>query len=288
MIKTKALYMLLPVAAASFILVSSCERTEQVAPPEDVSIVAIVNGVPITDLEVQFEKQRSGGHGADQVPVDDKQLLDTIILREVARQKAVEAGLDNDVEFQNERYLLQAQVAVFERKRLSEIYYAQELSRAAVVSDAEARQYFEQNRNVIGQEIQIWQILRRDKDLITEDLEELLSGQSFQQVAGKRFAELPQMDKNPWELGYMKWAQIPTPWWDAIKNLDTGENSGVIQGPNARFWIIKVIDKRAVATFDYESALPRIKELLSSEKTRKFRANVEKDLLDEAQILHAD
>jgi hypothetical protein len=286
MTRTQALYMLIPVAAISFVMVSSCEQTDPVALPADVSVVATVNGVPITDLDVQFETQGSGGHGAEQVPADEKQVLDTVILREIARQKAVESGFDIDTDFQNERYHLQAQVAAFERKRLSEIYYAREQSRAAEVSDAEARKFFEQNRDIIGQEIRMWQILRRDKDLIAEDLDELLAGEPFERVAGKRFPELPQLDRKPWDLGYMNWQQIPQPWWEAIKSLNAGETSGIIQGPNERYWIIRVIDQRAVATFDFESALPRIKELLSSEKTRQFRVDIEQDLLDDSRIVY--
>ena len=284
MFKARPLHFLVLFVAAACMVVSSCERPEHDA-ASDVAVLATVNGVPITELDLLHESSTAGGHRTDEVTADQEKLLQGIVLRELAYQKAVELGFDTDPGYQEELRRLMTQVTAFKRKRLAEVFFEREFARKAVVNDEEAQEYFKRNTESIGSDIHVWQILRRDESLIAQDLDDLLQGESFEEVAGKRFQNQPQTDRKPWDLGYLRWEQVPDIWWNTIRTLKTGELSGVIRGPNDRYWIIRLVDRRQNPDVSYEDVELKIKDILKSQKTQQFREEFNRELLDDAQIV---
>jgi hypothetical protein len=284
MFKDRPLYFPVLLVAAACMVISSCERPEHDAAP-DVDVLATVNGVPITERDLSYESSTTGGHMSEETRVDHERLLQGIVLQELAYQKAVELGFDSDPEYQEALRRLMTQVTAFKRKKLAEVFFAREFSRKAAISDEEAQEYYKGNTEAIGSEIHILQILRRDENLIAQDLDELLQGESFEEVAGKRFQNLPQTDRKPWDLGYLRWEQVPDAWWSTIRTLKTGESSGVIRGTNDRYWIIKLVDRRQNPGVSYEAVELKIKDILKSQKTQQFREDFNRALLDDAQIV---
>ena len=289
MIRTTPLQLLLPALAAACTLLASCDQTAPEATPE-LDIVATVNGVPITGLDVKLESSTTGGHQTEAVPESEDTVLQRIILQELAYQKAVDAGFDSDESYQENLRRLKAQVAAFNRKKLSEVFYKRELEKRSAVSDEEAREYFEENADSIRADIRVWQIMRRDESLIEQDRDDLAQGDAFEQVAGKRFQNLPQAGSGqaPWDLGYLKWEQIPEVWWNAFDDLDVGETSDIIRSATGRYWIIKLIDKRENPDISYEDVESKIKAVLKSRRSRQFREDLDRELLEEARIVYSD
>jgi hypothetical protein len=97
---------------------------------------------------------------------------------------------------------------------------------------------------------------------------------------------MPQTDKKPWDLGYLRWEQVPGVWWSTIRELNIGETSKIIRGPNGRYWIIKLIDRRENRNISYEDAELKIKDMLKIEKIRLFREDINRSLLAEARITY--
>ena len=289
MIRTIPLQLLLPALAAACTLLASCDQTAPEATPE-LDIVATVNGVPITGLDVKLDSRTTGGHQTEAVPESEETVLQRIILQELAYQKAVDAGFDSDLSYQENLRRLKAQVAAFNRKKLSELFYKRELEKRSMVSDEDAREYFEENADSIRADIRVWQILRRDDSLIEQDREALAQGDSFEEVAGKRFQNLPQADSGqaPWDLGYLKWEQIPEVWWNALDDLDVDETSDIIRSATGRYWIIKLIDRRENPDISYEDVESKIKTVLKSRRIRQFRDDLDRELLEEARIIYSD
>ncbi len=275
-----------PVVLTACSLISACDQSEQPL-PSNVSVLATVNGAPITDLDVALASERSSGHGAGDVAPDDNRMLDTLILQEVARQKAVAASYDADTNYQDELYRLEAQVAAFARQRLSKLYFEKELDRLSKISDTTVQQYFEQNADMFDSEYHVWQIFRRDRRLIEEDMRELDRGDSFEQVAGKRFPDLPQLKRKPWDLGYVKWVQMPDAWWSPIRDLDIGSTSRIIEGPNQRYWIIKVVDRRSDSSVRFEDVSDKIRQILRDRNLAEFQSQLNEQLRAGAEIVYA-
>jgi len=265
------------------VLVSACDQPQS-PPASDVAIVATVNGAVITELDMTLESSSAGGHQPDVAPPDEQEILQRIILQELAYQKAVSGGLDTDVAYQDDLRRIETQITAFKRKKLSELFYNRELARRSEITAAEARAYFDDNAASINADIHVWQIMRRDESLIEQDRERLDSGETFEQVAASRFEGMPQVSKMPWDLGYLKWEQIPEAWWETINTLNPGDTSDVVRGPNNRFWIIKLVDQRENPSVSYAEVETKIKEILKSRRIRQFRDDLDAELLLEARI----
>jgi len=62
-----------------------------------------------------------------------------------------------------------------------------------VVTDSEAREYFEKNSGKIQTKFHVWQIFYRGEETrIAQDSKDLKSGMPFEKVAARRFPNLPK------------------------------------------------------------------------------------------------
>ncbi len=122
--------------------------------------------------------------------------------------------------------------------------------------------------------------------MIEQVLNDLEQGTSFAEVARRQFPKLPKAAGEPWNLGYLRWKQVPKAWQNVVYGLKKGEVSGVIRGPNNRFWIIKLIDKRENPDITFESIKPTIMDVLKNAQIQKLRKKIDRDLRAKASIVH--
>jgi len=259
----------------------------QSLPAPTPGVLATVNDVPITEEDVRYASARTGAHKTGGRAATKKDLLETIIRQELIYQRAVELGLEADPNYQEDLRKLEAQVKAFKRERLSQVYFQREIPRQAEVSDAEAREYYAKNTARLRTEFKVWQILKRNKDQIDQVLKDLVRGERFEDVAGKGLPKLPAGVNKPWELGYLRWEQLPEPWRDVVYALKPGERSGIIRGANNRFWIIKLIDRRENSAVSFEDSKPSIMKMLRAEKMQRLREGISRDIREKARITYA-
>lgn len=79
---------------------------------------------------------------------------------------------------------------------------------------------------------------------------------------------------------------MPKAWRSVVYDLKKGEVSGVIRGPNNRFWIIKLVDKREKPANTFERIKPTIMEVLKNAQIQKLRDKTDRDLRAKASIVH--
>ena len=272
--------------SAAGVLMVSC-GPGQASPVLGEGVLATVNGVPITEADIQLASIRAGAHGREGAPTDKRKLLENIIQQELAYQRAVELGLDEESAYQEQVVKLEAQVSAFKRGTLSRAFFQQEVARRAAVGDEEAQDYFERNAEQLRTEMHVWQILRRDVSSIEQALHDLVVDKiPFEKVAGKGFPEIPNADRKPWDLGYLKWSQIPDSWREVIQDLDIGETSDIIRGPNNRFWIIQLVDKRENPGITFGDAKPRIMKILMNQEQQKLQEEIRQELRETARIIY--
>lgn len=280
------------IAAGLIFITSSCGNNNTSSgsmPRGSGEVLATVNGSPITRQDVRYWIKGTKRFKSDVEPgpAKIKQALEDIILQELTYQKAMELGLDNDPVYQEQLLHLQAQLTEFKRKKLSEVFYRQEVNLKVEVTDAEALAYATDNASRLQTEVNIWQILSRDEKEIQQVLADLNQGESFEAVAAKRFPTLPESLRNPWELDYLNWEQIPEDWWDTLNNLDIGETSGIVHSSSRRFRVIKLVDKRDYADYSFESIKPKIRAILKRDKVKKLRESTIRSLRDNANIIYS-
>lgn len=255
------------------------------SPPQPDDILVTVNGVPIREADVQLALS-SVGHTQEAARQHPDDVLERIIEQELIRQRAVELGLDADTSFQEKLRRWEAQLRAFKRSELSGLYVRHQAAAGANVSDADAERFYAENAGRIRTELHLWQILRRDEASIASALAEIRAGTPFEEVAGKPFAGLPLPSPAPWDLGYLNWTQLPESWRSFADDLKVGEVSGVVRGPNHRYWIIKLINKRENPEHTFRTVKSTILDYLKNAGADERRRKAQEDLRADATIVY--
>lgn len=247
------------------------------------AVVATVNGVALTEAEVQLGL-RPTGHTETSLPERRKAVLAGLIRDELARQKAAESGLEPDGPAAEELARAETLLTVARRRALAEAYFKQ-LAKKAEPSEQEARQFFDANLELIRSEYHLSQIFLRDEGQITQALAELQGGAAFDEVARRRFPGLPEAAGQPWALGFLNWKQLPEPWRPVLATLAPGQSSGVIRGPGGRFWILHLVEKRAKPDLAFDDVRALITEELKRARLEQITQQADQDLRKSARIV---
>jgi hypothetical protein len=251
------------------------------SPAADV-VIARVNGVPLTetDLKVRLEND---SHEA--VPSEERRdtVLQNLILREILAQEAREEGLDEDPKYQEALRLMTARTAAFERQELSELLLAREGTRRTRPTEESARAYFAKHEKRIRTRVHVLMILRRSEAAIVEARSQIEHGKSFEEVAASLLPGLPE-GKKPWDLGYLAFHKVPEPWREQLQEMKPGEMSGILRGPNDRFWLVKLVDVKEDADVTFESAHTAILAEMEANKVQHARDDLEKALREKAHV----
>jgi hypothetical protein len=246
-------------------------------------VVAIVNGVPITDADVRL-KLKGDMHGAEDTPQHRKNVVESLVRAELVRQKALALGLDRDPGAEQKLRAAEAVWFAAQRTELGEAFFRREIAAKAEVTDADARAYFDANAKRIKTESHVFQILRINDDAgLERDLEAIKKGTPFEDVAKAQFKGLPDGQK-PWDLGSMKWAQMPEAWRQTLDALEPGKTSGVIHGPKGRGWIIQLVERHVDESLTFESVKGAVIEAMRGGKVEKLREDVERSLREGAKV----
>lgn len=294
--------LLLLVVSMSMFTLGSCDefkRTEKVKSESKTAVreiqegtLASVNGVYISDFDVDPILKKNPNYRKNPERMK-KVVLEMIIRQELMYQKALELGLDRSPDdyyddYQEEIQRLEAQLNAFKRKIMSRRFRKQEITKKAIITEDEMKTYFGENLRKIQTEFHIGQILYRGNEkAINDDLNDIEKGASFEDVAEKRFSSLPKkLNMHPWDLGYLRWNQIPEAWQDVIYGMKKGETSGIIKGPKERFWIIKLVDRRENPNPDFEKSKSIIKAILKRKKIEELSNQWKKKLRDEAEVIY--
>ncbi len=287
MFERRSLPFMLLMMAFSYGSILSCDQHPSTSIE---GVLATVNGKAITQEDLRLAVQSVAvGHEKTTASTNMESTLENIILQELAFQRATKLGLDNDPKYQAELRGMEAQLNAFKRKKLSELLLQQELQKSINVSDAEALQYFNNNAVHFRTEMHVWQILRRDETSIKNIHAELGQGRPFEEVVAKLYPDnYPDLGRKPWDLGYLHWSQIPDAWRDVIYTMQNGETSDIIPGPNNRYWVIKLIDRRENTNLTFEQIKPGIIDILKDKKNQQLREETIRDLRDNANIVYSN
>ncbi len=275
---------LLLVAAASVAALASCGERRPPPTAGRGRVLATVNGVQITDLDVeQRAKGPAGTPGHDVNP----NVLQTLVRDELLFQKGVQLGLDREPGYREKVDALQAQVRAFERQAMGELVRVWVRGQASV-TDAEVRAYFDENAAFIRTRWHVLQILHRGTAAeIAGDRDAVKGGTPFEEVAARRFPAQPPGSKPPWDLGELAWVQVPQPWRGVVDRLEPGQVSDVIQGPNERFWIVKLVGKTVDPAITFDTEKERIGALLRERKAAALYEQSLADMKAKATIVYA-
>jgi parvulin-like peptidyl-prolyl isomerase len=95
---------------------------------------------------------------------------------------------------------------------------------------------------------------------------------------------LSKQKQPPWDLGFLKWSQVPKSWRPQIDQLKDGEISDVIPGPKKRFWLVKLVKRQVNNDITFAQVKPALMELIKGTKTDELREQTNKQLRSKAAI----
>jgi parvulin-like peptidyl-prolyl isomerase len=248
-------------------------------------VLVTVNGHDITTADLDA-RVKSETHGMAVPEERRRAMLDGLVTQELMAQRARELGIDADPRYSEEAAEADAQIAGFKRRRLADLYIEREVVSKTETTDAEARKFFDENGPRARTELHLIQIFRRNRAAIDAAQAALASGKKFEEVAGGGMEGVPPGRRAPWDIGYTKWLQLPETLREAAFAMKPGEVSGILAGPNDRFWIVKLVERREDSAATFETLRMPITDFLRQTKIEARRAQVEKELHDRAQITH--
>ena len=272
----------------SWLTICSCKEQSPDAPGVPTSppeVVARVNGVALhrADVELLLRQHDRNAPNATAVGEIPQAVLDTLVRNELRAQEAIARGLDRDPKYQAELREKEAVFAAWRRESLGNLLIVQQTAKGGEITEDEARAYFRDHQAELATETHVLQILMRDRASIDAVDAALKSGRSFEDVAAEHFAVPPTSTKKPWDLGYLRWAQMPEPWKPIIGTVRVGGTSGVIES-GGRYWILSVVDRRTDPSVDFDRARPDVMHALEVEHRSRAVGTVDDQLRQKAQI----
>lgn len=232
-------------------------------------ILAVVNGVEITQFDIEQAVQRFPQDRQNYLKTSEgqKQLLDEIISFELIYNYAKENKMDED-----DMYISQLNAMA---KELLTQYTMSKLFSGMDVSDKEAEEYYEKNREMFKNQesISAKHILVDSLEKAEEIAKKIKSGLSFEEAAQK-YSSCPSKSQGG-SLGTFTKGQMVPEFEQAAFSLTVGEVSIPVK-TQFGYHLIKVEEKNesSVMAFD-EVKNEIIKRLNQQQQTEKYMNLVE-------------
>ncbi|MHC1696984.1 MAG: peptidylprolyl isomerase [Geobacteraceae bacterium] len=242
------------------------------------TILADVNGTAITTEDFKNEVERLPPYLKPMVqsPEGKKELLDSMVVREIILEQAKKDGVDKSKEVSDRLEDL--------RKRLIvETYLKKKVEQDAVVSDAELQKFYDENKDKFksGEQVSASHILVKTEKEAGDILAQLKSGANFEDLA-KKFSTDSTGAKGG-DLGWFsKGAMVPE-FDKVVFGLKEGQLSGVVK-TQFGFHIIKVTGQRPAGVRTFAEVKDQIKSTLLPGKQQEIFQKMKEDLKKNAKV----
>ena len=256
---------------------------ESVGQAEEKEVLAVVNGEEITISDYNDKLRRLStyeramyrgqeGHG---------KFLEALIQQKVMVQKAREMGLDKNDEVQTKIAALMKEVT---ERVLIEALIKQEILDKVVVTDEEAKAYYDKNREGFKdkEKVKIRQIIAATEEEAQAILQELENGADFAELASTKSNNqgTPQSGEYP---GYIERGKMPAILEKIYFSLEVGEISDAVK-TNQGYYIVKLEDKKEAAIKEFYEVSDEIKSKLTVGKQREEHQKWLRQLEEKAEI----
>jgi len=242
------------------------------------TILADVNGNAITTKDFKEEVERLPPYLKPMVqsPEGKKELLDSMVVREIILEQAKKDGVDKSEEVADRLEDL--------RKRLIvETYLKKKVEQEAQVSDAELKKFYDENQEKFktGAQVKASHILVKSEKEAQDILAQLKSGASFEELA-KKYSTDSTASKGG-DLGWFsKGAMVPE-FDKAVFGMKEGALSGIVK-TQFGFHIIKVTGTRSAGIRAFDEVKEQIKSTLLPSKQQEIFQKMKEDLKKNAKV----
>ena len=266
--------------AISMLALTGCGKqgSQSEGKKDTTSVLATVNGSAITQKQFDTELKNLPPQlqPMAQSPEGRKELLESMIIREIVYQDAQKQGLEKTPEF-TER------IDEVKKKLLVEMDLKKKLEAEIKLTDEDLKKVYEQYKEKFktGEQIRASHILVKD-DKTAQDVEaQLKKGGNFADLA-KKYSTDSTKEKGG-DLGWFDRGKMVPEFDKAAFALKDGETSGIVKS-NFGYHIIKVTGKRPAGYAPFDEVKDQIKAAILPSKQQEVFQKVKTDLKKDAKI----
>jgi hypothetical protein len=240
------------------------------------AVLAKVNGTPITEEDIKISLSR--GHGRPAEVQAGREFLDEVIVEVLMYQQGLKLGLDREIGYKGFIAKKQNQVPRAQWREMKRRVINSQIAAKIDIHPQEARLYYEKNAERMATQLHLLYIKVKGKEAADEALKKIRGGESFESVARPLMGDAKVDGREAWDLGFVKWDQIPVDFFDAVYRLKPGEMSDVMGSQQAGFQIVKVMATKKVPRASFSAIqgtlMNRLRDLKMLESYNQYVAQL--------------
>ena len=241
-------------------------------------VLAEVNGSNITTADFNRELKNLPDYlkAMANTPEGRKEMLDTMVVRELILQQATKDGLDKGPEIEEKLQDLKKRLIV-------ESYLKKKVESESQISDADVQKFYEQNKDKFktGEQVRASHILVKTEKEAKDILAKIKAGGNFEELA-KKYSTDSSAAKGG-DLGWFgKGSMVPV-FEKAVLALKEGQISGIVKS-DFGYHIIKLTGKRPAGIRPLEEVKDQIKGAIMPQKQQEIFQKIKEELKKSAKI----
>jgi peptidyl-prolyl cis-trans isomerase C len=241
-------------------------------------VIAEVNSGTITtgDFSRELKNLPEYLKAMADTPEGRKEMLDTMVIRELILQQASKDGLDKGPEIEEKLQDLKKRLVV-------ESYLKKKVETEAQVSDADLQKFYEQNKEKFKapEQLKASHILVKSEAEAKDILAKIKAGGSFEELAKKNSSDSSAAKGG--DLGWFGKGSMVPAFEKAAAALKEGQVSEVVK-TDFGFHIIKLTGKRAAGIRPLDEVKDQIKGAIMPQKQQEIFQKIKEELKKNAKI----
>lgn len=242
------------------------------------SVIAEVNSGSITtgDFERELKNLPEYLKAMADTPQGRKEMLDTMVIRELILQQASKDGIDKGAEIEDKLQDLKKRLIV-------ESFLKKKVEFETKVSDEDLKKFYEQNQDKFkaGEQIKASHILVKTEKEAKDIAAQLKAGGNFEELAKKNSADSSAAKGG--DLGWFGKGSMVPAFEKAALALKEGQISDVVKS-DFGFHIIKLTGKRPAGLRPFEEVKEQIKGAIMPTKQQEVFQKIKEELKKTAKI----
>lgn len=252
-----------------------------VAKPEgkkEGQVMAEVNSGTITtgDFERELKNLPEYLKAMADTPQGRKEMLDTMVIRELILQQASKDGLDKGPE-------IQEKLQDIKKRLIVESFLKKKVESESVVSEEDMKKFYEQNKDKFksGEQLKASHILVKTEKEAKDILAQIKAGGNFEELAKKNSADSSSAKGG--DLGWFGKGSMVPAFEKAALALKENQVSEVVKS-DFGYHIIKLTGKRAAGIRPFEEVKDQIKGAIMPTKQQEVFQKIKEELKKTAKI----
>jgi len=251
-------------------------------PKKEGKVVAKVNGIALTEEDLTF--RLPAAHGGRMASGNQPKALDDLINEELIYQQGLKIGLDKDPGYQARIARIERQLAHAKRAEMMRRVYNTQVAAKIEVSHQDAKKYYDEKINQITTDLHLGVLSFSNKEGAEEALKKVRGGSPFESIARSVMGSQVAAGREPWDLGFLSWDQIPVDFVDAVYQLKPGEVSEVVSSKRTGYQVFKLFGVRKNPKADFAVVSGVIMNRLRDKRVLEAYEQYVADLRQEAKI----